>query len=281
MKKNVLLFLMLFAIAPFISKAQDLPQPSPKASVSQKVGLTNFTIEYSRPGMKNRTIFGDLVPFGKIWRTGANKATSIEFDTEVTFEGNKVTAGKYAIFTIPGKEKWEVIISKDVESWGAGDYKKENDVARFFVQSQPHTLTETMQFSFDNVTDHGSQISLTWAETRVVFNVKVDAKATALKNIEKAIKEAQGTFRVYNSSARYYLTNNLDSKKALEWALKSVEMSKKFWNLKTLSEAYAANKDYKNALKTAEESLKMSTEAKYDPYIKMNQENIEKWKKMK
>ena len=281
MKRNIVLLLMFVGLFQFSTNAQDLPQPSPAAKVIQTVGLTEFTVTYSRPGVKGRTIFGDLVPYDKVWRTGANKATSIEFNTDITMEGKSVPAGKYSLFTIPGKDKWEVIINKNTELWGAGDYKQAEDVVRFSVTPEKSNTTESMVFVFDNVIGDDAKLTLAWADVKISMNIKVDSKAAAMNNIENAIKEAEGTFRTYNSSARYYLDNNMDAAQALKWASKSVETSKRFWNVKTLSEAYAANNDYKMAIKTAEESLKLSEEAKYEPYVKMNTENIEKWKKMK
>lgn len=281
MKRNLLLILMFVGLFQFSTIAQDLPQPSPAASVSQTVGLTHFTVTYSRPGVKGRTIFGDLVPYGKLWRTGANKCTVIEFDTDVMVEGNKVPAGKYSLFTIPEKDKWEIILNKNTELWGTGDYKQEEDIVRFFVKPEKTIITESMGFSFENVIKDDAQLVLTWSETLVRINVKVDSKETAMANIEGAIKKAQNEFRTYNKSSEYYLDNGIDAQQALTWAKKSVEMEKRFWNVKTLSEAYAATGDYKMAIKTAEESLKLSEEAKYEPYVKANQENIAKWKAMK
>ena len=273
-----MLFVSIFS---FSTKAQDLPQPSPSAALSQTVGLTKVSIDYSRPGVKGRAIFGDLVPYGKMWRTGANKATKVEFSTDVKISGKEIKAGAYSLFTIPNKDNWEVIINNNTELWGTGGYKQEEDVVRFTATPKATEFTESMLFTVQNVSDSKATVELSWDKTKISFDIEVSVKETAMANIDKAIKDAKNEFRTYNNSARYYIDNNIEPTKALDWAKKSVEMTKKFWNVKTLSEAYALNGDYKMAIKTAEESLKLSEEAKYDPYIKMNKENIEKWKSMK
>ncbi|KAB1064038.1 DUF2911 domain-containing protein [Salibacter halophilus] len=269
---------LLFALATFSVKAQDLPKPSPHAEVSQTVGLTNISIEYSRPGVKERDIFGGLVPFGKVWRTGANKATKITFDTPVTFGGEKVEAGSYAIFTIPSKDEWTVILNTTTESWGAGDYSEENDVARIEVESMDMPHMENMMFYFDELKDGSANLILRWAETGISIPVTVDYKKLAMQNIEAEFKKYENKYRLYDNAADFYIANNMDIDKAVEYAKKSVEMNPKFWNMRTLSEAYAAAGNYKDAIKTAEKSMKLAEEAEYEPYIKINKENIKKWK---
>jgi hypothetical protein len=269
---------VLFALATLSVKAQDLPKPSPHAEVSQTVGLTNISIEYSRPGVKERDIFGGLVPFDKVWRTGANKATKITFDTPVTFGEEEVEAGSYAVFTIPSEDSWTVILNSQTESWGTGDYSEENDVARIEVESMDMPHMENMMFYFDELKDGSANLILRWAETGISIPVTVDYKKMAMKNIEAEFKKYENKFRLYDNAADFYIANNMDLDQAIEYAKKSVEMNPKFWNVRTLSEAYAAAGKYKEAIKTAEKSLKLAEEAEYEPYIKINKENIKKWK---
>ena len=263
------------------SFAQDLPRPSQKGEVEQMVGLTEIEVTYSRPNVKGRVIWGDLVPYDKIWRTGANEATTIEFSNDVKVNGADVPAGTYALFTIPGKEEWTIILNKNYEVWGTGDYKEEEDQLRFTVKPTATKATESLTVGINNVKDDKCTIDLSWDELMVSFEVDANSREQALANIEGEIKAIENPFRVYNSSARYYVDNEIELEKALEYATKSVEYEARFWNVYTLSLAQAANGKYKEAMETAERSKKLAEEADYPPYIKMNDENIAKWKAMK
>ena len=137
--------------AAFAAQAQKLPQPSPPGEVSQIVGLTDVEVKYSRPSAKGRKVFGDLVPYGKVWRTGANQCTTVEFDGRVMVEGQALPAGKYSLFTIPGEDVWMVIFNKNTELWGEGDRKPEEDVLTLKVKPMNGDLTETFTISFDAV----------------------------------------------------------------------------------------------------------------------------------
>jgi tetratricopeptide (TPR) repeat protein len=263
------------------SFAQELPTPSPLGKVEQRVGLTDIAIEYSRPGVKGRVIFGDLVPYDKLWRTGANMATKISFSTDVKIEGKDVKAGEYAIFTIPSKENWVIAFNSNTEQGGTGSYKEELDVLRITVPAKEVPMRETMTFTIDDVSDSKANITLSWEKTAVSFEVAVDFNEMAAANIEGELKRLEGTFNVYNRIARYYVDNNMKLDEALKLAQKSVDLSAKFWNVYTLSLAYAANKQYKEAVAAAEKSKALAAEAKYDEYVKRNDTNIAKWKKMK
>jgi tetratricopeptide (TPR) repeat protein len=277
MKKIKLLAIAIFAFAAS-STAQDLPQPSPYAEVMQRVGLTDITIEYSRPGVKDRKIFGDLEPYNQVWRTGANSATKITLSTDAIIGGVKVKAGTYSVFTIPGESEWKLMLNTDLGA-SENSYKEENTVANISIEGMKSDLTETLLFSFDNVKDESADLIFAWENVTWNTTIKVASKEEAVKNIESKIKEIENAYGVYNSSAKYYLNAGLDIDKALEWSKKSVEIAEKFWNVYTLSLVYEAKGDKKNALATAKKSLELSKEAEYAPYIKMNTENIAKWSK--
>ncbi len=273
--------LSLFAIALFAGSAlvaQDLPKPSPMGVVKQEVGLTKIRVEYSRPGVKDRKIFGDLVPFDKMWRTGANKASAISFSTDVKVNGKDLIAGDYAIFTIPGADSWEFLFNTNLDQWGTGNYQDTEESLRIRVRTQKVPHTETFTFTVDNLTDTSCDVCMVWEETRACFKVEVDVDAKAEENILAKINEIENAYGVYNTSARWYLDNNKDAKQALEWATKSTQIRETFWNLITLSRAQAANNDFKGAIATAEKSKAMAIEAGYDNYAKMNDENIAQWR---
>ncbi len=267
---------LLFAI-PFLANAQELPQPSPHGEVEQIIGLTEVEVEYSRPSVKGRKIFGDLVPMNEIWRTGANRNTMISFDGPVKVQGEDVPQGTYSLFTIPGPESWIVILNRDTALWGADDYTDSLDVLRVKVKPEACEHTETMTFVFEDVVNDQARLDLRWESTRVSVVIAADAKDKAMVNIKEALAKPDASFRAYNSSARFCVDRNIMLKDALGWAKKSVEMDKKFWNTHTLALAYAANGDYKNAITSAEESLKLAQEADYKAYINMNKEKIDEW----
>jgi|TARA_B110000503_G_scaffold129173_1_gene201112 hypothetical protein len=269
------LFLMVFTI-----EAQELPQPSPYAEVMQRVGLTDVAVKYSRPGVKDRVIFGELEPFGSVWRTGANSATKIVLSTDAKIGGKEVKAGTYSIMSTPMKEgSWKVAINTDLDVQ-EGSYKAENNVAELDVEvMETADKVESMTFWFANVKPGSMDLMFAWENTSWSIPIEVDFKAMASKNIEEAIEETKSAFRVYNSSARYNFDNDLDLNKALEWSKKSVEMNATFWNVYTLSLIQNKLGMKKEALAAAKKSLELSNKAEYQPYIKMNTDNIAKWSK--
>lgn len=281
-KTQSLLFIFLLSIASFsYSNAQELPAPSSSAEVHQRVGLTDFVINYSRPSMKGRAIFGELVPFGKVWRAGANMATTIEFTSVVDFAGTKVEPGKYSIFITPQADSWQIVLNTVWNTSGTGDYDAANNVATLEAKVEKASpMTESWTIGFDAIIEDDAVLYFQWADAVVKVAINAPSKEMANANIEAKLDELTNVYSSYNTIARYYLSvgNNAD---ALKYAQLSVESAEKFWNVKVLSEAYAANGDYKKAIETAENSLKLSQEAEYQPYIKMNTENIAKWKGMK
>tara|TARA_B110000046_G_scaffold63181_2_gene70636 strand:- start:10431 stop:11276 length:846 start_codon:yes stop_codon:yes gene_type:complete len=269
------LFLMVFTI-----EAQELPQPSPYAEVMQRVGLTDVTVKYSRPGVKDRVIFGELEPFSSVWRTGANSATKIVFSTDARIGGIEVKAGTYSIMSTPMEEgNWKVFINTDLDVQESS-YKAENNVAETDVKViKTADKAESMTFWFANVKPGSMDLMFAWENTSWSIPIEVDFKAMASKNIEEAIEETKSAFRVYNSSARYNLDNDLDLNKALEWSKMSVDMNATFWNVYTLSLIQDKMGMKNEALATAKRSLELSNKAEYQPYIKMNTDNIAKWSK--
>lgn len=213
MKKIMFILVVLVFSSVLISGlwAQDIkfPTVSPKASVTQTIGVTDITINYFRPGVKGRVIWGGLVPYDKVWRTGANNATTIEFSTDVMIEGNKVAAGKYGIFTIPGTEEWVVIFSKQADIWGDYGYKESDDVLRVKVKPMPAPFCEWMMFAFAELAEDSAKVILHWEKIMIGFTVKVDTKGMIFGNIEKTM----GRYWVPPyQSARYAFDNGMIDK---------------------------------------------------------------------
>lgn len=279
--KKLLLFVLCIAFAAFDMQAQiNAPQPSPNAEFTQVVGLTKVSIEYSRPGVKGRSVFGGLVPYGDLWRTGANASTKITFSDDVTIEGNNVPKGTYALYTIPGKESWEVIIHKNTSHWGTGgkNYTKDEDLCRFKVTPRNTTpKVETFTINVANLTNTGADIQLMWENTLVSFNIVVDTDSKVMADIER--KLAGPNANTYYQAARYYFEAEKDMEQAHKWVKKAIDLDgDKFWvvRLKALIEAEMG--DYKAARKSAQQSLELAKEAGNMDYVRLNEKSIAEWK---
>lgn len=255
------------------------PAPSPLQTVKQAFALSEINIEYSRPSAKGRVIYGDIVPFGKIWRTGANGATKITFGEDVKVEGNAITAGTYALYTIPNKDSWEIMFYKDLTLGGnVADYKKENEILRFTVK--PKTLNDKVEtFSIDiaDMTSTTANIELNWEKTRVVLSIAADIDAKMMKNIETALAVDS---RPYFQAANYYYDTNKDLNKALEYVNKGIEQNPKaFWMFQLKAKIQSKLNDKKGAIATAEQVKVLATEAKNDDYVKQADKLIAENKK--
>ena len=267
MKK--LLTLALVAIT-FGATAQTFPVPSPSAKVYQMVGLNEMEITYSSPGVRDRAIFGGMLPNGELWRTGANSTTTLTASDKFVVGGKEVAAGTYSIFTIPAENEITFILNSDASA-STGNYNGENDVARVTVPfNKGDKSMERMQFTFENMTPNDAEIAFRWADRSFKVPVRVMSKEAAEKNFKAKLAEYEGEFSLYSQASNYYYEIG-DYKEALAMAKKSTEMSKKFWNMYALALAYQATGDKKNAKIASQESLKMAKEIDYKHYIVLNE----------
>ena len=207
------------------------PRPSPNATVSQVAGFTNVAMTYSSPGVKGRQIWGALVPYGKVWRSGANEATSIELSTDVTVEGKPLAAGKYALFTIPGPERWTVIFNK-TQQWGAFDYKEADDALR--VEATPRTAPprERLAYLFEDTSDHGTTLVLAWEKVEVPVRIAADVRTMALARAEQETAAADVKPNALINWARWLQQNDLAADKALAWVQRATateQGAKSYW----------------------------------------------------
>ena len=277
--------LAAFSILALNTKAQQtlkVPAPSPTQTLKQNFSLSDITIEYSRPGVKGRVVYGDLVPYGKIWRTGANASTKITFGEDVKVEDKDVPAGTYALYSIPNKDKWEIMLYKDLTLGGnVANYKPENEIVHFTVKpSSLGTKVEMFTINVVDITPNTAIIELTWDKTRVAFNVKTEIDGKIMKNIESSI----GTdSRPYFQAANYYYENNKDMKQALEWVNKATEQNPKaFFMFMLKAKIQYKLKDNQAAIATAEQQvIPLATEAKNDDYVQMATKFIAEVKKAK
>ena len=257
------------------------PAPSPASKLEQKVGLTDVTIEYSRPSMRGRTIFGDLVPFGKVWRTGANARTKVTFSDNVTVGGTELKAGSYAIFTIPQKAKWEIIFYTEHQGGGAPQQLDETKVAaRIASDVYPMEMDiQSFTITVDDITNSSAVIGLLWEKTYVPIPFEVPTDKAVMASIESAL--AGPSANDYYNAAAYYLSEGKDAKKAKEWIDKAMSMIEKpaFWQLRQQSLIYAAAGDKKGAIDLAKKSLAAAEAAGNADYIKMNKDSLAEWQK--
>ena len=280
-----IIFVLATIIASYVLNAQvKTPQSSPHSTLTQVVGLTDVTVDYSRPSAKGRVIFGDLVPFGKLWRTGANANTTVSFSDDVVINGTTLKKGKYALFTTPKADMWEVVFYSDTDNWGTPDNWDANKAA-VLVNVNPIALNsavESFTISVGNLMNDSATLDIAWHKTMVSVKFDVPTQKTALASIEKAL--AGPTAGDYFSSAQYYFQSNGDLNKALEYINKATSMTKAgedvpFWYLRQKSLIQAKLGDKNGAIATAKVSLSNAEKAKNNDYIKMNNDSIKEWSK--
>jgi hypothetical protein len=242
----------LFFLSLSIYAQIDLPRQSPSASVSQKVGYTEIMIDYCRPAIHGRQIWGGLVPYNKVWRTGANEATTIQFTTDVIVEGNKVPAGRYSLFTIPTENEWTIILNKTDKQWGAFNYKQEDDLLRFNVKPEKNSFMERMQFSFSNITDSSASVVLNWENIHVVFGIKIDVLTQAYSKIKEGLASKPDDWHGYASAANYAADNGAYLDEALKWVDKAITLEQNYYPFFVKARVYLKKGEYTNALKTLE-----------------------------
>ncbi len=248
------------------------PAASPSATVSQGIGLTKITIDYSRPSVKGRKIFGDLVPFGKVWRTGANKITSIKFDDEVIINGTAVKAGSYGLYTIPGATEWTIILNTDDKQWGSYGYDEKKDVYRFKVKpAKSKYFVEQMAIDIEGINPTTADIVIKWENTQAKLRIEQQVDAKIMAEIEEKTSKPDATDDTYFAAADYYYQKGIHLDKALVWANKVIEKNKEYWAYQLVARVAAKQGNCAVALPNAEKSMELAKKAGDDAYIKLNQ----------
>ncbi len=277
--KKIMLCLAVVGMT-FTAKAQiETPQPSPFSKIEQKVGLTDVSLEYSRPNMRARTIFGDLVPYGKVWRLGANTNTKITFSTDVTVQGKELKAGTYALFAIPNENNWEIVFYSNAGNWGAPQELDETKIAaKVSAEVYPMPMDiETFTMGFDDLTSNGATLGIMWANVYAGVKFEVPTEKIVSASIDKIMNGPNAGD--YYAAAVYYLQEGKDAKQAKTWIDKAMSMTPKpmFYQLRQQSLIYAKAGDKKGAIEIAKKSLAMSKEAGNPDYIKMNTDSLKEW----
>jgi len=279
MIKNLTMVMLLIAAAATIAMGQiTTPQPSPAATVTQTIGLTEVTVEYSRPGVKGRTIFGDLVPFNKVWRTGANRATKISFSDDVTVEGKSLAAGSYAILTKPGVRNWDVhFYNYEGGSWGS--YVEKEPVAVVTVASVqlPAGLKmENFTVLFDALTNNGGNLEIIWDGTIVPIAIGVNTHETVMANVDRVL--AGPTANEYYAAGAYLLDADQDLEKALSYVQKATHgENPRFWQVRREALLLGKLGRTAEAIKAAQKSLDLAKAAGNEDYVRLNENSIKEW----
>ena len=277
------IFFTIFFFTSFFNYSQiNTPRTSPVSELSQMVGLTEIEVQYSRPSKRGRVIFGGVVPFGKIWRTGADNCTKINFSTDVIIDGKTISSGMYSIFSIPNKESWDVILYSDTDLWGVPKNWDENKIvfqSKFDTSKiEKNNIIESFTISFNSLSNNDVDMKISWDDTSVSLNIDVPTR----KMVDKSIKDVMNgspTSSDYYAAAVYYRQENINLDIALKWINKAMEMfeNPRFYQLRQQSLIMAANNQFSDAIKVAKKSLELSVKADNKDYIKMNNDSISEW----
>ncbi len=277
MLKTFQLSLAIILVASFIIFGQQIktPRPSPDAAVSQIIGITEVKIDYSSPGVKGRKIWGELVPFGKIWRTGANEVTSITFSDPVKVNENNLPAGTYGIHTVPGENEWEIIFSKDTKVDASSNFNKEKEILRIKAKPEEHHFMERMTFLFTDATDNSVNVNLLWDKLKVSFKVETNTEENVLKRAKEQLSWTP-TFQ----AAQYCLNSNTNLEEGLRWIEASCLIDEVYSNTKVKAQLQHKLGMKKDAITTMEKAIAFGTKMEEAPFDLENMKKIlEDWKK--
>ncbi|OGU77618.1 MAG: hypothetical protein A2V93_01175 [Ignavibacteria bacterium RBG_16_34_14] len=258
-------FFLTIAIFTFYSLtfAQDFrtPRPSPDATVSQYVGITKITVDYSSPRVNGRKIWGELVPYGQIWRTGANEVTSITFTDPVKVNGNELPAGTYGIHIIPGEKEWQIILSKDTKVDDPAAYDETKDALRLKVKPEEAAFTERMMFAITDMTENFAKVNLIWEKLKVSFNVEVNTQDLVLQSARSGFNWGQ-----LNNAANYCLQNNVNLEEGYKWVQASILINENYWNTRIKAQYLAKMDKTEEAVATMEKAIDYGSKMEDAPF---------------
>ncbi len=278
MKK--LLFILAAGLIGGTATAQELPQPSPSAKIEQMVGLTSVTIDYSRPSVKGRTIFGELVPYDEVWRLGANACTKITTTTEMKIQDQTLEAGTYAIFAIPsGNGTWKMLFNTDTEQWGAGSYDATKDVVTAVVKTKENAMTETFTIALTDITNNGANLTILWDNVKVQLELSVDTEKLAEENIKAAIAKGEDLDKVYYRAASYYFKSLNNEKKALGYIHKGINEKEGHALYFLRAQILEKQGHKKEAIDAAEKAYDLAIAAESKGWADYIKEHVDAWKK--
>ena len=261
MKRLLVSFVVaaLAASSIVVAEVPELPRASPGAAVEQVVGVTTIRVDYNRPGVKGREIWGKLVPYGEVWRAGANHATNLSFSAPVKVQGIDVAAGKYALFAIPGPEQWKVILNSEADQWGAYFRKQEKDVVSFTVAPAKAETSEWMEFRVTPVSENLGRVALLWAGLEVAFDVEVDTRKQVWAQLDAAMANPGAeAAEIYQQAARYSLQTGERKGEAMAWVDKSLAAGEDFWGYELKADLLAREGRTAEAVPLLDKAIEMS-----------------------
>lgn len=281
MKYRILLVLLLSFTS--INAQIDHPRVSPQTTIEQNIGLATVKVVYSRPAVRGRKIMGELVPYGRIWRVGANESTKFSTDKPITINGNILEPGTYALYAFPSAESWEFAFHANTSHWGDGrtDYDPAEDIFRIkLIPEKMGELRENFLISFDHINHNGMEMILEWEYTRLRIPIDIDTDAQMQLEIEKQI-QGNPTAQTYYEAARYLQEQQIELDRALKYVNTAIEIGGDtyyYHRIKSLLEASLGN--YPQAVEAALKSLELARSEGKDEFVRMNQRNIDKWNKL-
>jgi hypothetical protein len=281
MKKSFII--LVFILLTFESYSQlNFPNSSPDGHIKQEIGFVELEINYSRPGAKGRKIFGELVPFGALWRTGAHDATTIRFSEDVQLNDNLIPAGEYSLFTIPNDNEWIIVLNKETEMHGTAGYNEENDLIRFSVVPQKSArYYESFTIEINDIIKDEAGLYIIWENTEVKLNIRTNSDMKIMAEINERINiKKEDRPSLYYQSSMYYFNNNKDLKQALEWIKIANQKTDDFMYLQLQAKIEAALGDHKSAIKTAKSSSELAKVKQMDNVALANNELIQQWSSM-
>lgn len=278
--KAAIFIVVLFTSSSY-GQVLDIPRASPKATVSQLIGVCKVEVDYGRPSVHGRKILGDLVPYGKVWRAGANEATVVSFNYNISIANKKIPAGKYALFMIPEKDKWVVIFNSEWNQWGAYHYNNNKDVLRVDIIPKKNAHVEICTYDFNEVSKTKGVLNVSWENFSIGIPIETDTHFQTELEIKKVIRASDKNWYNYSAAAQYYFYERKDAITSLEYIDQAIALdapNPSPWMLK--SQILASQEKYPVAISLAEEAIKVSKEHNFTFEIRENEENIEKWKKL-
>ena len=279
MKSTIVTLLMLLFFSGQALAQLNLPNASPDGEFKQEVGFTEVLVKYSRPGVKGRTIFGGLIPYGELWRTGAHDATTIHFSDTVKLNGNTIPAGTYSFFTIPGQTEWTIILNKDTAMHGTSEYKQENDLLRFKVAAEkPARFYETFTIEVGDIVKDGASLFVIWENTQLKMAITTNADEVVMAEINNRINvKKEDRASLFYQSALYYFNNNKDVKQAYEWIQVATKKGQDAMHLQLQAKIEASLKKYDAAIANAKASSELAKAKKLDQVVAANEKLIQEW----
>jgi hypothetical protein len=259
MKKiNYLTLIVLTTIMSLSAIAQELPQPSSAAKVEQRIGLTDVSVVYSRPNVKGRAIWGELVPYNEVWRTGANASTLITFSDDVKIEGKELKAGTYSFFITPVKgDNWKVMFNSVTDGWGAGKYEAANDKLTLSIKPMESNLRESLSYTFENITTAKGSLILAWEKITITLNIEVDVDKKAWENVDNAIAKLSDKANIYRNAAKHSAATKMRLEEGLKWINESIEINESWYSYWVKADVQHAAGDNKGAIASAKKAIEL------------------------